>query len=176
MQTPIAAPEPKPDDVVAAAIAASAWVRRRRDVWAGDGPALPPLRIAVPVAPVRPVESISPEIPPASEPVKPRRLAIDIARASSVVRTLADVAIAWWKPAAVTVAIVALAAGVVFGARAGWRYATVTLGAGWVFRRRDTCCARRSPSGGPSGARPDGTTLTRPAPGRGLLLRTMSAN
>jgi hypothetical protein len=76
MSEPSAAPDPAHDAVVAAAIAASTWVRRRRSAWAGDAP-LPPLRIqrSAPEppaeAPVVPAAEAAPVAPFAPPPVQP---------------------------------------------------------------------------------------------------------
>lgn len=136
MQKPSAASDPTPDEVVAAAIAASAWIRRRRAIWAADGPALPPVRVAVPIVQspqiaAVPVESRVVPAPAVAdiEPVKTRR-GVTVAQARSVARRLIDVGIAWWKPLAATIAIAAVLAGGAWGARAGWHYMTVTLRTG----------------------------------------------
>ena len=139
MSEPSVAPDRPQPDVVAAAVAASGWVRRRRALWAADAP-LPPLRIAVsagearPAARqtdiVRPVEQAEPASgEPAAKAAKSTRTPSPNALAT-LARRSTTVLVEWWRPAAATVVIAAAAAAAVWGGRAGWHYVTVTLRTG----------------------------------------------
>jgi hypothetical protein len=138
-EQPSVTPDPPSADLVAAALAASAWVRRRRGVWAGEGAPLPPFEVRVPVSPpapsthfpdARPLEATrQPDVLRAQpQPAPPKR-----AKAAVLGRRSIAFIVEQWKPI-VSVALLALVlAGAFVGVRAGWHYLTVTLGSGTVL-------------------------------------------
>jgi hypothetical protein len=145
-------PGPPPADVVAAGVAASAWVRRRRSAWADEGAALPPFHapvaVSTPTPPAQPPlhrPEHRPEHPPEqtleARPIeaarlpreKPRRRRLGTAapaRAAALARHASTFIVERWKLVLAVTIGAAILAGAVVGVRAGWHYVTVTLGSG----------------------------------------------
>jgi hypothetical protein len=155
MQEP-SAPQPRRDDLVAAAVAASEWIRRRRTAWASGGPPLAPLRVAVrkpadaPVVATLPHVSDAASTPSAPEPQPARpqepptpvavsqptaetRRARRTAKAPGLALKVVEFALTWWRPLTATIVVAVLGTGIVWGVRSGWHYVTVTLASGTVL-------------------------------------------
>ena len=138
-EQPSFTPDRPPADLVAAALAASAWIRRRRSAWDDEGAALPPFEIPVSIPAstpprhlleARPVEATrQPEVvPPQPRPAAPR-----LAKAAVLGRRASTFIVEQWKPILGVAALALALAGGFVGVRAGWHYVTVTLGSGTVL-------------------------------------------